>query len=199
MKKIDWQETFEKLENFRISIDGNFKPHEMKAKEILKNRAKAIGRELLPFKPPEKYIDVVEFILSYETYAIKSLYIKEIYPLKEITPIPCTPSFVMGIINVRREILSVIDIKKFFGLPEKGISDLNKVIITEGNGMKIGILADSIVGVRSIPSSDLQPPPSNLKGLEAEYLKGVVSGPLIVIDILKILSDKNIIVHEEVL
>lgn len=51
----------------------------------------------------------------------RSEYVREIYPLKEFTPIPCTPPFVLGIINVRGQILSVIDIKKFFDLPEKGL------------------------------------------------------------------------------
>jgi purine-binding chemotaxis protein CheW len=69
-------------------------------------------------KAYDEYIEVVEFLLAHEKYGIESKCVREVYPLKELTPVPCTPSFVRSIINVRGKILSVIDIKKFFELPE---------------------------------------------------------------------------------
>src|SRR5439155_25417175 len=124
--------------------------------------------------------------------------VREVYPLKELTPLPCTPPFVLGIINVRGKILSVIDIKKFFDLPEKGLTDLNKVIIVHADEMELGILADALLGVRAIPLEELQPSLPTLTGIRAEYLKGVTKDRLVILDTEKILSDKGIIVHEEV-
>ena len=120
-------------------------------KIILKARAKTLAREPEREETAEAYLEVVEFALAYEKYAIETAYIREIYPLKEFTPLPCTPPYVFGIINVRGQILSVIDIKKLFNLPDKGLGELNKVIILHLGDMEFGILADKIIGTRSIP------------------------------------------------
>ena len=117
-------------------------------KQLLKARARKLARDNAKEKPAGESIEVVEFLLAYETYGIESSYVREICPLKELTPVPCTPPFVLGIINVRGQIISVIDMKIFFDLPEHGLTDLNKVIIVHDEKMEFGILADSILGVR---------------------------------------------------
>jgi purine-binding chemotaxis protein CheW len=122
--------------------------------------------------------------------------VREIYPLKEFTPIPCTPPFVLGIVNVRGQILSVIDIKKFFDLPEKGLADLNAVIILHSESMEFGILADVIMGVRNIVASELQTSLPTLTGIREEYLKGITKEQTAILDAEKLLSDKSIVVHE---
>ena len=111
---------------------------------------------------------------------------------------PCTPPFVLGIINVRGQIVSVIDMKIFFDLPEHGLTDLNKVIIVHDEKMEFGILADSILGVRKIRREEIQPPLPTLTGVGAEYLTGVTKEPLVILDMAKILSSKNLVVHEEI-
>ena len=78
-------------------------------------------------------------------------------------------------VNVRGQILSVLDLKKFFNLPEKGLGDLNKIIIIRNEMMEFGILADVIIGTRRIPLEAIQPPPPAVTGIGAEYLKGVTA------------------------
>ena len=136
-------------------------------------------------------------MLAYERYAIETAYIREIYPLKEFTPLPCTPPFVFGIINVRGQILSVIDIKKFFDLPDKGLGELNKVIFLQTDEMEFGILADKIIGIRSFLLKDIQQSLPTLKDIRVEYLRGVTEERVVILDVERIMSDKKIIVHEE--
>ena len=174
-----------------------WKPAPEEKRKILKARARQLARGEQE-KTIGESVEVVEFLLAHESYGIESCYVREISPLKELTPVPCTPPFVLGIINVRGQIVSVIDMKKFFDLPEKGLTDLNKVIIVHNETMEFGILADSILGVRTIPIEDLQPPLPTLTGIGAEYLAGVTKEPLVVLDMAKILSSKNIVVHQEI-
>jgi len=204
-KTIDWTDIRSRIESARLSLAQGRQPTPEEKKKILKKRAQALAQE--PKKEEvEEYIEVVEFLLSYEKYAIESSYVREIYPLKELTPLPCTPPFVLGIINVHGQIISVIDIKKFFELPEKGLSDLNKVIILHSGrpvlsrveGMEFGILADVILGVRQIPHTDIQPSLPTLTGIREDYLKGVTGEQVVILDAEKLLSDKKITVHEEV-
>jgi purine-binding chemotaxis protein CheW len=99
---------------------------------------------------------------------------------------------------VRGQILSVIDLKKFFDLPEKGLTDLNQVIVVQGDTMAFGILADAILGVRSIPLESIQPSLPTLTGIRAAHLKGVTSERLVILDATKLLADPTLIVFEEV-
>ena len=174
------------------------KTGEEKKKQLLKARARELARDDAKEKTAGESIEVVEFLLAYETYGIESCYVREICSLKELTPVPCTPPFVLGIINVRGQIVSVIDMKKFFDLPDQGLTDLNKVLVLKNDRMEFGLLADAIVGVRSLPTCDLQPTLPTLTGIREEYLRGITKERVVILDAVKLLSDKNIVVHEEV-
>jgi purine-binding chemotaxis protein CheW len=145
---------------------------------------------------PHLLLEVVEFVLGPEHYGIESCHIREIHPLSEFTPLPCTPAFVLGLVNVRGQILSIINIKKLFDLPEKGLTDLNRVIIVHADHMELGILADAIIGMRSIALEELHPALPTLTGIRAEYLKGITKDSLVVLDVEKILSDEKILVND---
>jgi purine-binding chemotaxis protein CheW len=168
------------------------------AGQILRARAQALAR------PPEHVpaavtqLEVLEFRLAPERYALETRYVREVYPLKELTPLPCTPPFVLGIVNVRGRILPVFDLKKLFDLPEQGVTDLHRIILIGGNEIELGLLVDAAEGVRSIPADGLQPSLPTFTGIRSEYLKGVTAERLVVLDVARILASPNIIVHEEV-
>lgn len=165
---------------------------------ILKVRAIALAREPEAGATEGERIEVVEFLLADERYALESTYIGEVYPLKDLTILPCTPPFVLGVINLRGKILSVIDLHTFFDLPNRGLSDLNKVIVLHDGAMEFGILADEIVAARWIPRNTLLASLPTLTEIRAEYLLGVTPERLVVLDGGRILADGRIIVHEEV-
>lgn len=163
----------------------------------LKARAQALAQ--VPEQvAATKCLQVVTFLLAYETYGIETACVREVYPLRNLTPLPCTPPFVAGIVNVRGQVISVIDIKKFFDLPEKGLTDLNKVIILSDGMMEFGILADAIVNVRDIPLEKIQSGLPTLTGIREDYLRGITAERLVILDAAKLLTDNNIIVHEDV-
>ena len=166
--------------------------------KIMRERAKKLSARSKIEEAGEEKLEIVEFVLSGEIYGIESVHIREAYPLKNFTPIPCTPAFVLGVINVRGQVLSIVDIGRFFDLPRKGITDLNKVIVLGSGDMEFGILADEVLGVSLIPVKDIQESLPTLTGIRAEYLKGVTNDRVTVLDAGKILLDKNLIVHQEV-
>lgn len=178
--------------------DQNSRTQHLDDKQILRARALLLARPPESASPDVTSIEVLEFRLAEERYALETRYVREVYPLKNLTPLPCTPPFVLGVVNVRGRIVPVVDLKKFFGLPENGLTDLHRVILAGGNDLEIGILADVSVGVRSIPIDSLQPPMPTLSGIGADYLKGVTAERLVVLDMGRILSDPSLIVHEEV-
>lgn len=166
--------------------------------EILRARARALARTDAVAPDPGAMLDLLEFRLAQERYAVENRLVQEVSPFKELTPLPCTPAFIRGIVNVRGRILPVLDLKRFFGLPEKGIGDLHRIILVRGGDLELGLLADDITGLRTIPVASVQPAPPTLTGIRSDFLKGVTAERLIVLHLARILADPGIIVNEEV-
>jgi purine-binding chemotaxis protein CheW len=192
----DWAELHRRLETSRSTMQRRLTPSVEERRTILRARARLLAQERKGDEDlPQSELEVVEFLLASEHYGIELTYIREIHALSEFTPLPGTPAFVLGLTNVRGQILSVIDIKKLFDLPEKGLTDLNKVIVVRTHQMELGILADAVLGVRAIAPNEFQTSLPTLTGIRAEYLKGITKDPLVVLDMDKILSDEKIVVN----
>ena len=196
-KEIDWNRLHQRMAAVKATIEQGWIPSPEERTRILRERAAALA-VAEEKKSTEKTIEVVEFLLAREQYGIESSSIREVYPLKDYTPLPGVPDFVLGLLNVRGRILSVVDVKKFFDLPDKGISDLNKVIIISDDMMEFGILADEILGVRNITLSELDQPLPTLTGILGKFVRGVTGERLVVLDAARILASPDIVVHEEV-
>jgi purine-binding chemotaxis protein CheW len=195
-RHIDWSAIRSRLETVNDALTRGSSPSPEERKRILKARADLLARQ--PAKGQDgETIEVVEFLLANERYGIESRYVREVCPLRDYTVLPCTPSFVLGLLNLRAQIISVIDIKKFFDMPEEGISDLNKVIIVSDGKMIFGILADVILDVRSIAVEDIQPSLPTLTGIRERFLRGVTGERTVILDAAKLLADKYIVVYEE--
>ena len=165
---------------------------------VLRARAQALARVPEQARAQANLLEVLEFRLASERYAVETRHIQEVHPFRELTPLPCTPAFVLGVVNVRGRILPVHDIKTFFGLPEQGLTDLHRIILVHGHDLELGLLADVTVGVRKVKADDLQPTLATFTGIHAEYLLGIDAERLVVLHLDRILSDPKIIVHDEV-
>lgn len=165
---------------------------------ILEQRAKEVSQSESDAADEFDQLEVIEFMLGYEKYAIESAYVREVYPMSDFTFLPCAPDFLFGIMNLRGTILSLIDIRKFFHLPVQGMSNLNRVLVIETEEMTVGILADFIRGVRRISRQEIKPPMTTMGGIRSEYLKGLTREPVVIIDIEKVMKDPKLIINEEV-
>ena len=164
----------------------------------LKNRAIAMAQEPGQQRETSTVTEIIVFSLASENYGIDLSFVREVYPLKDFTPLPGVPPYIFGIINVRGQILPVVDLKKFFNLPEKGLGELDKVIILRDEQMEFGILADVVHGTQEIELEDIRVVPHTVTGIGEEYLKGVTKERLIVLNAKRLLSDKSIVVNDEV-
>jgi purine-binding chemotaxis protein CheW len=196
-KKVDWTEVHRHLEATTAAMERVITPGIDDKKRLLKERARTLAQEDVQVYAGLQYLEVVEFRLAGEVYGIETSYIREVYPLKELVPIPGTPPFFLGITSVRGQILSVIDIKRFFDLPDKGLTELDKVVIVRSGEVELGIRADVVLGMWSIPRGDIQPSLPTLIGVRDKYLRGVTKDAVIILDIQKLLADENLIVQAE--
>ena len=195
---VDWDLLKRRIASVGDALSADVQPSPERLNAILRDRARALAQEQKPALGNDAQIEVLEFGLANERYAVETKFVHEVYALHELTPLPCTPPFVLGIANLHGRIISVIDIKRFFDLPRQGLSDLNKVIVLHGASMEFGVLTDQIFGANCLPVADIQQSVATLTGIRSDYLKGVTKDRLIVLDAYKLLTDRRIIVNEEV-
>jgi purine-binding chemotaxis protein CheW len=166
--------------------------------QVLRARALTLARAPADASSGRDTLELLEFKLANERYAVETRYVSEVYPLRDLTPLPGTPPFVRGVVNLRGRILPVFDLKKFFELPEQGLTDLHRIIVVRGHDLELGLLADVVVSVRTLAADALSPPLPTQSAIGAEYLKGISEERLVVLDLERILADPKIVVNDEV-
>ncbi|HAU1652450.1 chemotaxis protein CheW [Legionella pneumophila] len=192
----DWQTIYKRLQENQKTLEQGWRLSSEKTAQILKRRAQILAEEPQFLEEATETIPVMQFELGDEIYAIELSYIDEVCLIKEITPLPGTPAYVVGIMNVHGKIMSVLDIKTFFEIPKKELTNLSQVIILRSDLMEFGILADRLIGLRVIAVNSIQPAPPSFTGVRKEYLKGVTTEQMVILDANRILTDPTIIVNE---
>ena len=194
--KIDWTEINRRMAAAEAAMSQGSATRD-RTREILKARAESLAQERDAGPDAREYLEVLSFLLGQEKYGVETRYVREVCPLNDLTLLPGTPAFVLGIVNVRGRVLSVIDIRKLFDLPQKGVGDLDRIIILHLDGMELGLLGNSIIGVGQVPVDELQPSLPTLTGLRGDLLKAVTRDRMAILDAARLLSDERIVVREE--
>ncbi len=134
----------------------------------------------------------VTFYLGDEKYGINVMQVQEVLRVTEIAPVPGAPSYVLGIINLRGNVVTVIDTRNRFGLPSKETDDSSRVVIIETESHIIGILVDSVAEVVELKGSEIETAPNVGNEESSKYIQGVTSQEnelLILVDLNKLLSE----------
>ncbi len=138
-----------------------------------------------------KDMQVVVFSLGGEEYSVDISMVREIIRMVDLTRIPKLPEFIEGVINLRGQITTVINLRKRFEM-EPIVNDNNRIIIVDSKGEPIGIIVDSVSEVMTVPPGQIEDMPSIKHARTQEYLKGICKVDdriLILLDLDKILTE----------
>ncbi|MDP5134894.1 chemotaxis protein CheW [Rheinheimera baltica] len=136
----------------------------------------------------------VTFKLQEETYGINVMQVQEVLRYTEIAPVPGSPDYVLGIINLRGNVVTVIDTRSRFGLEPAEVTDNSRIVIIEAEKQVIGILVDSVAEVVYLKSSEIDTAPNVGTDESARFIQGVSNREgelLILVDLNKLLSDEE--------
>ncbi len=140
----------------------------------------------------------LSFVLENESYCMDILKVKELMGMTEITMLPQTPEYIRGIINLRGQMIPIIDLRLKFGIPFKEYDKKTGIIIVdfeyEGSNMLLGIVVDSIHEVVSIPEDKISRIPYINAKIKMDYISGISNtqdGIKIILDVVKILNDED--------
>jgi purine-binding chemotaxis protein CheW len=116
---------------------------------------------------------LISFMVGEEEYGLEILRVKEVIRIREITRLPRAPSFVKGIINLRGDVIPIIDLRDKFGLEHKEYTSMTRVIVVDVDGRLVGMVVDAASQVVRVPADQIDPPPPIVGGLSVEFIKGV--------------------------
>jgi len=137
---------------------------------------------------------LVTFRLMDETYGINVMQVQEVLRISEIAPVPGAPGYVLGIINLRGNVVTVIDTRTRFGLPTGELDDASRIVIIESEQQVVGILVDSVAEVVELRQSEIDSAPNIGNEESSRYIQGVASRDedlLIVVDLNKLLTEEE--------
>ncbi|MFY0642241.1 chemotaxis protein CheW [Bermanella sp. WJH001] len=136
----------------------------------------------------------VTFRLDNETYGINVMQVQEVLRYTEIAPVPGAPPYVLGIINLRGNVVTVIDTRLRFGLSETETNDQTRIVIIETENQVVGILVDAVAEVVYLRQSEIETTPNVGNEETAKFIQGVCHKNeelLILVDLEKMMSDEE--------
>ena len=145
-------------------------------------------------KTNDEVVQWVTFHLSDETYGINVMQVQEVLRVSEIAPVPGAPHYVLGIINLRGNVVTVVDTRIRLGLPTSEMTDSTRIVIIEGEKHVVGILVDCVAEVVDLAASEMESAPNVGNEESARYIQGVASRGdelLILVDLNKLLTDEE--------
>ena len=129
-----------------------------------------------------------------ETYGINVMQVQEVLRYTEIAPVPGAPSYVLGIINLRGNVVTVIDTRQRFGLDSAPVTDNTRIVIIEADKQVVGILVDSVAEVVYLRQSEVETAPNVGNDESAKFIQGVCNKNgelLILVELDKMMSEEE--------
>jgi purine-binding chemotaxis protein CheW len=157
--------------------------------EVLDARARQLAR--VPDERPRagEVLELVGFVLAGERYGIESRFVREVARLTRFTPVPGTPAFVLGITNLRGEILALFDLRHLLGIVAEGVTDLGRIVVLGENRREFGLLADAASEILYVPGASLA---QTETAWGRAYVRGVSPDGVIVLSGEALLNDPQL-------
>jgi len=141
-------------------------------------------------------LQLVIFKIGNEEFGVPINQVREIVRLIQITPVPRAPSFIEGVVNLRGQVLAVIDLAKKLNLKSNPRSEKTRIIVVEVDNNTVGMIVDEVTEVLKLPSENVKETPEVIATqIKQEYLKGIGKLDdrlLILIDLAKVLSPEEV-------
>jgi purine-binding chemotaxis protein CheW len=162
---------------------------------VLEERAAALARSSDDDETSGETISIVVLVVGDERYGVDVQDVQEIEPLDKLTPIPGTPAFWAGVVNLRGSMYPVLDIERYLSLPAADAAENPKVALVSRGGLSVGLLVDEVAEIRKVRSSEIGPPVADGSS-KAEVVRGVTPDMLSVLDLEALLADPALVVED---
>jgi purine-binding chemotaxis protein CheW len=191
---FDGQEVRERLVRACTALTEGQQPSQDQVRQVLEQRARDAARIPAPPSKAGAALEVLLFDLGQEHYAIETAFLREIHRPKEIAPLPGTPDFLLGICNLRGEMLAIFDLRRFFDTAAPAPTELARVIVLGQEHIEFGIWADRVDEIARLRIDEIQEPPPSVPAGARTLLRGVTAAGLLVVGGAALLKDARLII-----
>jgi purine-binding chemotaxis protein CheW len=196
-RRLDWSELYARLGRVTEATRQALGPTPEQSLALMDERARVLARVPVREPEPSEVLEVATFTLAGERYAIETRYITRVVRLTDFTPVPGTPEFLGGVLNLRGEILALIDLRAFFGIASTGLTDLSRIIVLGLERNEFGIMADGVEEVSTLRVDEVLETPATLPGGGGRApLLGVTADAWIVLDGSALLADAALYIDQ---
>ncbi len=161
-------------------------------REILEERARILARPPPAEVQAADRLELLVFSLSGETYALETRSVREVARFADFTAVPGASPFLLGVTNLRGEILPVFDLRRLAGIAPKGLTDLSRLLVLGEDREELGLLADEVSEVKRMRREEILDPPEELAAIGRALLLGVTKDAVIVLDGAGLLRDERL-------
>ncbi len=166
-----------------------------RARAVLEERARKLAQrpEQTSGVPP---FELLCFGLAGERYAIESFHVMQVLALVDLTRVPGAPAHLLGVTNLRGQVLPVFDLRVLLGISQPGLNDMSRLLVLGHDEAELGILADSADEIIELDPDELYEPLQPLVGLERACLRGLTRDALIVLNGAELLADRRLFLED---
>ena len=190
---FDWPAAAERLSRAAELLADSAGTDADASRRVLEERARNLARATRDATIREDVLSVVVFTLGAERYALEARWLREILRTAEVTPVPGLPDYLVGVANLRGEILAVVDPRRLFGIDAADAAARPRVIVIGEAFAEFGLLADEVDEVTAIPSADVDPASLSAAGPGRELIRGITRDAVVVLDAAALLSDPRLV------
>jgi purine-binding chemotaxis protein CheW len=192
----NWATIRERLKRAAQAIAFSKADVERREAAAMQARTRDLARRPRQRGEQSKLVELVTFRLGRESYAIEAKYVHQILPYPPVTAVPRTPEFLLGVSNLRGEILAVFDLNRLFGLgPRHGGAASRMIVLGEAQA-QFGFVADAVEQVKILDPADLASPEALFGLIRPEAVLGVASDALMVLDGKALLADERLLIEQ---
>jgi len=167
-----------------------------RAAQILAERAAVLAQPRASATAAADAWLLLEFTLGADSYGLETRHVREVQPVRDLTPLPGAPPWLPALTNLRGRMLAVLDLRRLLVDDGQGLSNLNRLIVLEHPTLSLGLLADSVRGVVRVSVAELTPPLPTLTDLRRELLLGITPDHTAVLDFAKLVVHPRLSVRE---
>lgn len=191
---LDWDHLLHRLEAAVETGRQLTKLTPERARDILEERSRRLARVQSDDERTDDALEVLTFTIGNENFAIETRFVRVVAPFHDFTPVPGVPAHFLGVTKLEGEVLALVDLRRLFGMPIRGLSDLARVVVLGQEQAEFGLLAAATEEVTFV--SNLAPAPSSIRDADRACLRGVTSDAASVLDGNALLADPRLFVDQ---
>jgi purine-binding chemotaxis protein CheW len=189
---IDWEAMRVRLERLRSATEAATTVSPEQARAIMEQRARQLALPIARELSPDELIQVLSFRLGRELYGVELAHVREVLRMVDVTPLPGVPAPFVGVINLRGDILPIIDLGSLYHGTDGGGGEQLRIIVLGLGKAEIGLLADEAGETRRLPIASMVVPQADVGVIPRKHILGLIDGHRVVLDAPGLLQDDRL-------